>query len=318
MFRSDSRVVEVPIVATRADGSLVKDLRKEEIRVFDNNREQAIVSFENVGAKPAAAASSPSTRRLTIIVLDYLNSSWCSQSYGQDAVSEVLAKLPQSAGRIAIFALGDELQLLHDFSNNTASLREAVDGWEGEQPFIGVDQDQQQDHPGAPLCPRVTPSKPVGPVAEFHQELRVSQTLDALTAIARRMRDFQGEKSLLWVSEAFPPPPAHQELERAMRELAAAKVRLYPVDPEGLMGGSGIGTMMELAEPTGGRVFYGSNDTTALVQAAMDDSHEGYVLTFAPAEYREDGSFHDLRLKTSRKGVELTYRPGYTASPTGR
>ncbi len=49
VFRSDTRAVEVSVVATRADGSLVKDLRRDEIRVFDDNREQTIASFEKRG-----------------------------------------------------------------------------------------------------------------------------------------------------------------------------------------------------------------------------------------------------------------------------
>jgi hypothetical protein len=96
-----------------------------------------------------------------------------------------------------------------------------------------------------------------------------------------------------------------------MHELASARVRLFSVDELGSTGASdaaGIGTMQELAEPTGCPVFYGSNDTTALVQAALDDSHEGYVLTLAPKEHREDRSFHYLSPEDVEEGrrVELS------------
>jgi hypothetical protein len=37
-----------------------------------------------------------------------------------------------------------------------------------------------------------------------------------------------------------------------------------------------------------------------------------------PKDYREDGSFHILRLTTSRRGVELRYRPGYVADPPSK
>jgi len=83
VFRSDTRAVEVTVVARRADGSIVKDLRKDEIRVFDNNREQTIASFDRIGGESAVAAgaaaskavpaASPAPRQLTIIVLDALN-----------------------------------------------------------------------------------------------------------------------------------------------------------------------------------------------------------------------------------------------------
>jgi len=74
-------------------------------------------------------------------------------------------------------------------------------------------------------------------------------------------------------------------------------------------------SMTEMAEQTGGKEFYGSNDVGALVRGAMDDAREGYLLTFVPKDYLEDGSFHNLRLTTWRKHVELRYRPGYVADP---
>lgn len=40
---------------------------------------------------------------------------------------------------------------------------------------------------------------------------------------------------------------------------------------------------------------------------------DGYVLTFVPRDYLDDGSFHELRVKTSRRHVELHYRMGYVA-----
>jgi VWFA-related protein len=104
----------------------------------------------------------------------------------------------------------------------------------------------------------------------------------------------------------------HKEAAEAMRELGVANVVLYPVNPEGVWV-MRSDSMTEMAEQTGGREFYGSNDVAALVRGAMDDAREGYALTFVPKNYLEDGSFHNLRLTTSWRGVELRYRPGYVA-----
>lgn len=326
VFRSDTRAVEVTLVATRADGSLVNDLTRDELRVFDNNHEQTIASFESIGtvkgstgAASTASGSRPPSR--TIIVLDALNTFCGDQIYGREAVSRVLEKLPQGTERIALFTLGDKFSLLSDFSTDAASVQGLVDDYHGERPFFGVDLDYpSKDYP----CDVFKPRPPPPNVEEFafRQEQRLTSTLDALRLIARRMKTVQGEKSLLWITGGFPPPSSHQSMESAVAQLADAKVKLFPVDARGIPTGQGavvnIQTMDELAEPTGGRTYSYSNDTTALVQAALDDSKQGYLLTFSPKEYREDGSFHELRLKTSRKGVDLRYRPSYIASPTGR
>ena len=44
----------------------------------------------------------------------------------------------------------------------------------------------------------------------------------------------------------------------------------------------------------------------------MDDLREG-LLTFVPNDYLNDGTFHNLLLTTSRRGVKLRYRLGYFA-----
>jgi VWFA-related protein len=300
VFRSDTRIVEVAVVAKDSSGSPITDLRKEDLRVFDNGVEQTILSLEKLGG--SVQTTGRPARRLSVIVLDALNTGWGAQIYGREAVSQMLGKLPAEVDRIAIFALGDELHFLHDFSTDTASLRAAVDHYDGEQPLVGVSEGSKTHD---------------DPFAAFYQEQRWSRTLDALTAIASIMKDAQGEKNVLWVTAGLPPPASHQDIEGAMRDLAAAKVMLYPVDARGVLASFqanvNVESMKELAEQTGGRVFYNDNDTAALVRAALDDSREGYVLTYAPRDHRQDGAAHQVRLKTSRKGVELRYRLGYFA-----
>jgi VWFA-related protein len=317
IFRSDTRIVEVAVVAKDSSGSPITDLSQSDLRLFDNGVEQTILSFEKLGG--IVKSTGRPARRLSVIVLDALNTGWGAQIYGREAVSQMLLKLPPGTDRIAIFALGDQLHLLYDFSTDTASLRAAVDHYEGEQPFFGVDQARSSNPFSAELASEdvLRPKTHDDPFAGFAQELRLSRTLDALQAIARIMKDAQGEKNLLWVTAGFPPPASHQGIESAMRELAAAKLMLYPVDARGILASFqatvNVDSMKELAEQTGGRVFYNDNDTGALVRAALDDSREGYVLTYAPRDYRQDGSAHQVRLKTARKGVELRYRPGYFA-----
>lgn len=308
------------MVATRAGDRPANDLRADELTLFDNGVRQTIASFEKLGSRsnapsPAAPASSSSQSkaqpRLTVIVLDALNTYWGDQIYGREGVSQMLAKLPPG-DYISIFALGDTLHQLHGISGDYASLRAAVEAYEGEQPqhwvgdrAFGLGEEQRN---------------------------RILDTLDALKGITRMVARNPGWKNLLWVSDAFPlqspvgrgpalPTFMHKEGAEAMHELAAANVVLYPVSPAGLTaqaGGQWADAMMELAEPTGGKAFFGNNDIGALLRAAIDDSRESYVVTYAPANYREDGSYHEVKMKTSRKGVQLRYRPGYYANPPAR
>ncbi len=122
----------------------------------------------------------------------------------------------------------------------------------------------------------------------------------------------------------FLPPEDHKDIEAAMHALSNSNVILFPIDARGLiacLGGAcppevnlSIASMDEVAQLTGGRAFHDDNGISALARAALDDSRAGYVLTYTPNNYKEDGSLHTVQLRTSRKGVELRYRPGYIAN----
>jgi VWFA-related protein len=329
-FRADTRVVEVPVFATGPNdksAKLVDDLRAEDLLLFDNNRPQTIATFEKVSGTTAAPLARPRPE-YSVILLDALNTDWANQIYSREAVIKTLDALPPGS-HIAIFALGDTLHLLHDFSTDTASLRASVDHYDGERPFWGADNPFWG--PAGPVNPPVNPLGAQYSSAEiarggqtnldsgagFAQEQRIFNTLDALTEIARIMRKAPGRKNLLWVSSAFALTKFHQDAARAMDVLNGAGLILYAIDPRGILTSfkaeANDDTMKELTEQTGGRTFYNNNDVASLLRAAFDDSRSGYILTYAPHDYAEDGSHHDVRLKTTRKGVTLRYRPGYFA-----
>ena len=86
-----------------------------------------------------------------------------------------------------------------------------------------------------------------------------------------------------------------------------------PIAPVGAY--AQIDGVRELAELTGGRAYYSGDDLADLLLAAMNDSREGYLLSYSPSTYRADGSVHEVKLRTARRGVELRYRSAYSADP---
>ena len=338
LFRTRTRVVEVSLQATRADGSPVEDLTPRELRLFDNNREEAITTFERVSASAADSSRTGKTEppgrranRLSVLLLDALNTDWSDQIYARRAAARVLDRIPASE-RIAIFVLGDGLRLVHDFSSDSASLKALVQFLSGAVPR------DQLDSAGNPFAAEFSYSdlgrpKESAQFAALRQRQRILETLEALTAIAHLVKSAPGQKNLLWLSAGFPlrvngPRGAldtesfHNEAAQTTRELNAANLTIYPIDARGLSISSrayiNIGTMQELAEQTGGKAYYNSNDLASLVRSAFEDSRRGYVLTYAPSDLQDDGQYHSIRLRTTRRGVQLRYRPGYYADRRAR
>jgi VWFA-related protein len=140
-----------------------------------------------------------------------------------------------------------------------------------------------------------------------------------------------------------------KELEAASEAVNNANLAVYPVDARGLIGAPNVSadqrspmplpgspaarsrrpmagsqatpprenfdTMIELAERTGGRAFYNSNDIEYSVRQAVDDSRDSYVLDYYPADTQWDGTFHTIKVEVSRPGVDLRFRMGYFAIP---
>jgi VWFA-related protein len=316
----------------------VRDLTKDELRLLDDNREQAIRMFDKVqngrsgGRRGGEPQDGPGARRLWILLLDALNTAWSDQMYARRAAAGALDQI-QAGDRVAMFVLvGDGLRLLHDFSSDYASLKALIARFSGESPRDGSGPHATSYSAEFSYSDLLQPNKPTsGPWTIIRQRQNILDTLDALTAIARLVKGAPGQKSLLWLSAGFPlqieehgadggtlgSESFHNEAVQTMRELNAANVSLYPIDARGLAMSSrayiNIATMIELADQTGGKAYYNSNGLTSMVRAALDDSRDSYVLTYAPSDIQDDGRFHRIRLRTSRRGVQLRYRPGYYA-----
>ncbi len=140
--------------------------------------------------------------------------------------------------------------------------------------------------------------------------------------------------------------PFEADLARATRALNDANIAVYPVDARGLlavpkimtaqstgiikpskpgsqampiisMTPAGMNTMQVMAENTGGRAFYNTNDIQHAIRDAIDDSEATYTLAFYADRNTLDSQFHKLKVLVNRKHVEVRYRKGYMASPAG-
>ncbi|GAC1617917.1 MAG: hypothetical protein PVS2B2_02130 [Candidatus Acidiferrum sp.] len=132
-----------------------------------------------------------------------------------------------------------------------------------------------------------------------------------------------------------------EEIEHAARILNQANMAVYPVDARGLMASSqfepsdrlewnprtpyepkvpgppreNFDTMNVLADRTGGKAFYNTNDIEGAVQHAIADGQYTYTLGFYPTHGKWDGKFHELKVHVNEKGLTLRYRKGYFATP---
>lgn len=194
-----------------------------------------------------------------------------------------------------------------------------------------------------------------GKISDFANINRAETTTSAIEAIANHVARIPGRKNLVWVSASFPisigfdgqtlsSPGREQriftdEIEHATRALNQANMAIYPVDARGLMTAAHYSamnssrfdprlpskdlgpdqntfdTMIVLADRTGGKAFYNTNDIEGAVEQAITDGQYTYTLGFYPTHGKWDGKFHELKVHVNGKGLTLRHRKGYFALP---
>jgi VWFA-related protein len=73
------------------------------------------------------------------------------------------------------------------------------------------------------------------------------------------------------------------------------------------------GTMLDLAESTGGHAFVNTNGLVQAVASAIDDGSNFYTLAYTPIDTRNTGAFHKIKVQLAQQGYTLSYRRGYYA-----
>ncbi len=262
-LRVTTRLVEVSLVAETKGGEPVTDLKREEVRLFDQGREQPIATFAPpVAVRPGVARPLPPnsfSNRLdqlgapaaaTVILFDGLNTPLTDQAYARRQVVKFLREL-RPGERVALYVLGRGPRILLDFTSDPAALREALEKFQGEpSPSLDVPlydpAISAAGHFGAWLGELA-----VNLIEHFEAD-RAFRTARSLIAIANHLERLPGRKNLLWVSGSFPisieleqlPRPSRSgrrprsispEIERAARALNDANLAVYPIDARGLM-----------------------------------------------------------------------------------
>lgn len=194
----------------------------------------------------------------------------------------------------------------------------------------------------------------MGAERDFYMANRVLGTLRSLQFIADHLARVPGRKNLIWVSGGFPltlgfdniaefRDPArdqrtfNDEITQCVRAMNNANLAVYPVDAGGLMTDPRFSaasrfapdltvrslapsvqnqeTMRELADRTGGRAYYNTNDLSKAIRDAVGDTKLTYTLGYYPSDDKLDGKFHKINIKVDRPGVSMRYRKGYFDLP---
>jgi VWFA-related protein len=363
-LRSTTRLVRVSVIVEDKHGKPITGLSKNNFSIMDNGKPEDIQVFlaHETETRHSSEVLPPDTysNRLadrstpmsaTAILLDGLNTRITDQQYARLQVIKFLQQI-QPQDRVALYTLGGNLRMLHDFTNDASSLLAVLQRYAGRLPPAEGGPAGRDDRPGerpgepdprnpqsfildAPEADMFSPflSSLAASEGDFEVRDRVGRTIDALKLIANHVALLPGRKNLVWVSGSFLPAANLQDVEMntpdggmlfttnldsVARSLNNASLVVYPVDARGLVTGHpdirGFATMDMLAKRTGGKAFYETNDIFGAIRDAVDDSVVSYELGYYPEIANWDGSFHKVRVSVNRPGVNVRTRQGYFAA----
>lgn len=290
VIKIDTDLVPIDVTVTDAKGRLVRNLKKEDFKLFDDGIEREIASFnvEKIEGAPRPVA--------IVFALD-LSGSMTPEEINRvsDAMREFSRRLAEHPAVFAIMTFGMKVKTIQSFTDDREKLDRAFDRLEREPNGMST-----------------------------HTYDAVDDAVRMLVRHAPQTRQHQlVKRAVVVITDGFPVGDTVSPdtvIERAnaadtsvyvvtmpsyTRMLAATQVTPLPtpLDVSGLV------------EKTGGRSIYANEkDLGPLFRAIAEEVAAAYVLAFyPPKEKRRDGAFHTIRIEGPRGMTLRQSRPGYQA-----
>ncbi len=276
---AQAQPVTLYVTALDRNGQPIKDLAKEDMRLFEDGKEQKIDSLALVSSTP-----------LFLGLLIDTSGSRIDESPGAEhaAAPQFFTAVLRSGDSAFVMSFDVQSYVLSDLTDKVEQLVSAVQRAGSKPPRGETALYDAIARACKEMLPRSSAPKALVLLTDGgdnhsrtseREALRIAQATDTAIHVIYLGR-IQGHRILLTPEE---------------------------------IGGEAI--LRDLAQQTGGLVV--SVNSKREFGAAFEKMAEvirgQYALEYHPTNTARDGKFRRLRIKTTRKGVELTTRPGYYA-----
>ena len=279
-LRQEVRNVVVDVIVTDKHGQPMKSLDKAHFQVTENGVAQDVSFFEehsadNPPASPTAQPAAPlppdtytnietvpSQGPLLVLLLDALNTPLSDQSYVHAQMLEYLKQIPTGT-HMAIFTLGDRLQMVQGFTADPAILKAALSKRSYPSSTSVADLSGPTTNAeglrlggvavamqSSVASTRSSLDRFSNESESFSQEMRTRLTLDALNAMAIYLDGIPGRKNLVWFAGSIPwtinpdfslvsgvtgRVDYETELKKLADVMTVGRIAIYPIDARGLI-----------------------------------------------------------------------------------
>lgn len=284
-IKVETRMVLVDVVVTNHRGETIPNLHREDFRIKEDGKAQAVAAFEEHKLEASARVELPAlppnvyTNRqavkpsdsVNVFLIDMLNTyPWFQKDVCNQAIKFLSTMRPGT--RLAIFTLNEQqLRLVRGFTTDFSGLSVALDGqksgvipeasWLNPTPsrhaaeMTGLSTMVMMQ--AAPAAVESV-SQYLGQEHDFRAGARSELTLQAFQHLARYLSGIPARKNVIWFADSFPisfapdskvHTPNHQvHVQQTSDMLTAAQVAIYPVSARGLLGDASYDIPYDSAE----------------------------------------------------------------------
>jgi VWFA-related protein len=270
-----------------------------------------------------------------VLLLDAMDSPVAAQMVMREQLIKFLKNM-QPGPPIAIFQLDTEMRLIQSFTTDPRALLAAAES-KRDMPSLARPTAAPRNYSGDALYRRTL----------------MGNLRDGMRMMGSYLAGYPGRKNLIWFTGRIPMTrlgmgfgnpfgdgitvtDSADESKELTDVLSVSRIAVYPVDTFGLVADPGFsaarggvpamrgGTrgipgftnhanMDEIAEQTGGKAYYNTNDFTRVIGDVARTSSNYYTVAYATTNTKWNGEFRKIKIAVDRPDVQLLHKDGYYA-----
>jgi VWFA-related protein len=336
----------------KEDFSVAEDGKRQDISTFDFENVDALATAGAAQATISGAAGSSNLlkntsqpamnardRRLMLLFFDFSGMDPEQIERGVESAKKFVETRMLPADMIALVSLSTNMRVDLDFTGDKAKALAGLSAYSSSQ-GQGFDASAEGSAEGG----AETGGSFTADDTDYNT-FTADRKLLALQSIMQALGKISQKKSIIYFSNGI--SQSGTDNQSALRAATAAAVKnnvsIYPLDVRGLQafppGGEARNaslhgqsayngnavfndlnsnaasqeTLSTLADDTGGKAFFDSNDFSSVFSQVQKDTSAYYVLGFTSTNGLKDGHFRHLKVQVNRPDVKLEYRSGYYA-----
>ena len=284
--------VPVPLVVTDARGRSIADLAAADLEITENGSTRSISSVRFHGPEP---------RRIVILLDEYHVSPGAPSDRARSAVGSFIARHVRP---------GDTVSVVRPPNRYDPGVTDVVSAGAALEQFAGRKGD---------YTPRgAFEATYLGSAPGLAARQRAQIVRAALESVATSLRDAEGAKALIVVTEGFEqgePTRARTTTLRAIgRAARMSNVPVYILDPSASRPEASPlnDAWRTISLQTGGMLFEAGSAMDGAFTRIAADLGARYLIQFEPSG-KQDGGFHGIEVRVNRKDAIVRAPTGYWA-----